>query len=173
MPPLLTIDQINTFDQDQFVSRLGFVFERSPWIAAEAWSARPFAHFVQLHSAMTDVMYRAPLEQQIALIQAHPDLAGKAAIAGDLTPESTQEQASAGLDRLTPDEFAEFNRLNDQYRATFGFPFIICVREHTKHSILENFRTRLSHDRLHEIRTALDEIAKIARLRLRDTIADE
>ena len=112
------------------------------------------------------------MARKIALIQAHPDLAGRAALAGTLTPESTNEQASAGLDRLSPDEFASFTRLNDAYRNQFGFPFVICVREHTKHSILQNFVQRLEHSREQEIDTALDEIAKIARLRLQGVLAD-
>lgn len=170
--PRYTIARLNALDRDQFVAALALAWEQSPWIAAAAWDARPFHNLVQLHAAMRDVIDRASMDQQIALIRAHPDLAGKAAIAGDLTPESTREQASAGLDRLTPDEFAEFTRLNDQYRAQFGFPFVICVREHTKASILESFRTRLAHDRLHEIQTALHEIAKIALLRLQDVVDD-
>jgi OHCU decarboxylase len=118
-------------------------------------------------------MRGAPTEQQVALIRAHPDLAGKAAIAGDLTPESTREQASAGLDRLTPDEYARFNHLNAAYRDAFDFPFVICAREHTKHSILASFEARLQNDRPSEIATALDEIAKIARLRLNDVLRND
>ncbi len=162
----LSIDQLNALDQDSFVQHLGFLFERSPWIAAEAWHARPFASRSQLHESLCAVMYAASRDQQIALIRAHPDLAGKAAIAGDLTPDSLREQASAGLDRLAPDEFAAFTRLNNAYRDRFGFPFVVCVREHTKESILAAFARRLEHDRESEIATALGEIAKIAKLRL-------
>ncbi len=162
----LSIDQINALDQASFVKYLGFIFERSPWIAAEAWHARPFASGSALQQALCAVMYGASREQQIALIRAHPDLAGKAAIAGDLTPDSLREQASAGLDRLAPDEFAAFTRLNNAYRDRFSFPFVICVREHTKESILAAFVRRLEHDREAEIATALGEIAKIAKLRL-------
>jgi OHCU decarboxylase len=116
------------------------------------------------------MMWNAPAPLKLALIRAHPDLAGKAAIAGDLTAESTREQASAGLDRLTPDEYATFIRLNTTYRERFEFPFIICVREHTKESILARFEERLAHDRDREIEAALTEIGKIARLRLLDTV---
>lgn len=169
----LTIDRINTLDQSQFVAALGFVFEQSPWIAAQTWLARPFADLRQLHAAMCAVMRGASSEQQIALIRAHPDLAGKAAIAGTLTAESTREQASAGLNQLTPAEFSEFTTLNDAYRDRFSFPFVICVREQTKTSILANFRTRLEHAPEQEIVTALDEIGKIAWLRLRDAVAED
>jgi OHCU decarboxylase len=146
------------------------LFEGSPWIAAETWPARPFASMDQLHQALCATMERAPLDRKIALIQAHPDLAGRAAIAGELTPESTREQASARLDRLTPEEFSTFTRLNRAYRDTFGFPFVICVREHTRESILASFADRLQHAREQEIATALGEIAKIARLRLIDAV---
>lgn len=166
MPPSYTLAEINTFDQPAFVDTLGFLFESSPWIAEATWPARPFTSVTQLHAALCATVEQAPLEHKIALIQAHPDLAGRAALAGVLTPESTSEQASAGLDQLSPDEFATFTRLNNAYREQFGFPFVICVREHTKHSILEHFEQRLEHNRDREIDTALGEIAKIARLRM-------
>jgi 2-oxo-4-hydroxy-4-carboxy-5-ureidoimidazoline decarboxylase len=108
----------------------------------------------------------APRERQLALIRAHPDLAGRAAIEGSLTESSQREQASAGLDRLTPDEYASFTRLNTAYRERFGFPFVVCVREHTKESILRVAAERLEHTRDEEVRVALEEVAKIARLRL-------
>lgn len=172
-PARLTIDQINALDHAPFVATLGFAFEQSPWVAAQAWAARPFADLAQLHRAMCAAMYAAPLDQQLALIRAHPDLAGKAAIAGELTAESTSEQASVGLDRLTPEEYAEFMRRNTAYRERFGFPFIICVREHTKTSILQNFAVRLNNSPAQETQTALDEIAKIAFLRLSDRVAGQ
>lgn len=173
MTSRLTIDQINQLDQPQFVAALGFVFEQSPWIAAETWPARPFADLRQLHAAMVAVVRGAAQAQQIALIRAHPDLAGRAAIAGTLTAESTREQASAGLNQLTPDEFATFTRLNQAYREQFGFPFVVCVREHTRASILEQFQRRLGHAPAQEIATALEEISKIAWLRLRDSVAED
>ncbi|KPV52543.1 OHCU decarboxylase [Kouleothrix aurantiaca] len=173
MPPdALTLDEINALGRDAFVARLGFVFERSPWVAAAAWDARPFRSRAALHAAMVAAMWAAPREQQLALIRAHPDLAGKAAIAKELTAESTREQASAGLDRLTPAEFARFTELNDAYRARFAFPFIICVREHTKASILANFVERIAHSPDDERHTALGEIAKIAALRLNDAVRE-
>src|SRR5829696_5562423 len=106
--PLLTLANINVMSRDKFVAALGPLFEGSPWIAAATWPARPFASIDQLHQALCATMYAAPVEQQIALIQAHPDLAGKAALAGELTAESTREQSSAGLSQLAPAEYAAF-----------------------------------------------------------------
>jgi 2-oxo-4-hydroxy-4-carboxy-5-ureidoimidazoline decarboxylase len=173
MPAIpITLNHANSLDQDEFVATLGHLFEGSRWIAAATWSARPFASRDKLHQALCATMYAAPVERQIALIQAHPDLAGKAAIAGQLTAESTREQSSAGLNQLSPDQFATFTRLNRDYREKFGFPFVICAREHDKTSILEHFAARLEHGRDQEISAALGEIAKIARLRLLDTVRD-
>jgi 2-oxo-4-hydroxy-4-carboxy-5-ureidoimidazoline decarboxylase len=168
----ITLAALNALNQDEFVATLGFLFEGSPWIADQTWSARPFASLDELHEALCTTMYHAPIERKVALIRAHPDLAGKAAIAGELTPESTKEQSSAGLDRLSPEEFATFTRLNQSYSNAFGFPFVICVRENTKDSILASFVTRLRNLPEQEIATALIEIAKIARLRLLDTVRD-
>lgn len=167
---MLTLDEINRLDAEAFVDRLGFLFEDSPWVAAETWSQRPFSSIEALHAALSETMHAASVERQFDLIRAHPDLAGKAAIRGTLTASSTREQSSAGLDQLTPDEFASFNRLNDTYRMRFGFPFVICVREHTKQSILEQFAIRSRHSINQEIETALDEVAKIAKLRLDDLV---
>lgn len=163
---------LNGLSQADFRDALGFVFEHSPWIAEAAWSARPFSSVDALHQAMCQVVVQASEQQQVDLIAAHPDLAGKAAIAGELTAESTREQASAGLDRLSPEQFERFTQLNTSYRNTFGFPFVICVREHTQNSILDQFETRLKHSRQQEIATALGEIYKIARLRLADAVVD-
>lgn len=168
--PRLTLSRINTADLDTFVAWLGGVFEGSPWVAAGAWAARPFADGAALHEALCAVMWAAPVAQQVALIQAHPDLVGRAARAGTLTPESTREQAAAGLARLTPAEQATFAHLNARYRDTFGFPFVICAREHKKASILAGFAARLGQSRADEITTALTEIAQIARLRLDDLV---
>ena len=166
-----SMQEINSLDSDDFVRRLGSIFESSPWIAAQAWEARPFSSFEQLHAAMCAVMYSASPEQKVALIQAHPDLVGRAALAGALSAESTREQVSAGLDRLSPAEIDAFQRLNARYRERFGFPFVICARENKKVSILTGFAARLANSREEEIEAALQEIAKIARLRLLDTVA--
>jgi OHCU decarboxylase len=161
---------VNELGRDAFVERFGPLFEHSPWVAADAWSDRPFADRDELFEALRAAMYSAPRERQLALIRAHPDLAGRAAIEGALTESSTREQASAGLDRLTPDEYASFMRTNTAYRERFGFPFVVCVREHTKESILRVAAERLEHTRDEEVRVALEEIAKIARLRLEDVL---
>jgi OHCU decarboxylase len=168
--PPWTLTAINRWDQAAFVAALGFLFEDSPWIAAQAWARRPFASLDQLHQACCDVMWAATPAAQLALIQAHPDLVGRAARAGTLTPASTREQAAAGLDQLTPDEIATFTRLNAAYWERFGFPFVICARANKKDSILAGFAARLHNTREAEIETALTEIAKIAHLRLRDTV---
>ena len=166
----LTLQQLNTFDREHFVAALASLFEGPPWIVEQAWQARPFSSLTDLHRALCEVMMQAPVEQQVALIRAHPDLVGRAALAGTLTPASTNEQASAGLDRLSTEEIAAFARYNQAYRERFGFPFVICARENKKESILAGFATRLQHSRDQEIEIALGEIAKICRLRLQDTI---
>jgi OHCU decarboxylase len=160
--------EVNELGREAFIERFGPLFEHSPWVAADAWSDRPFADEDELFEALLSAMYSAPLERKLALIRAHPDLAGRAAIEGTLTRSSKTEQASAGLDRLTPDEYEAFTRLNGAYRERFGFPFVVCVREHTKESILRVAAERLEHTRDEEVRVALEEIAKIARLRLED-----
>lgn len=167
------MDDLNALDQAGFVAALGAVFEGPPWIVTQAWARRPFESPSHLHRALCGVMYGAPREQQVALIQAHPDLVGRAALAGTLTTASTREQAAAGLDRLSPDEITTFTRLNAAYRERFGFPFVICARENKKESILAGFATRLDNTRDQEIATALDEIAKIGLLRLRDMVGED
>lgn len=166
----VTLAELNDADEAGFTEAVGFVFESSPHFAARAWLLRPFVSFDHLFAALQAVVKRASLGEQLALIRAHPDLAGKAAIAGGLTDESRREQSSAGLDRLTPEQFAIFTRLNAEYRARFGFPFIICVREHTRESILASFETRLGNDAEQERACALAEIGKIAHLRLFDVV---
>ena len=167
---LRSLQALNMLDLSAWTEVLGGLYEHSPWIATETWHARPFASVHDLLEALQATVLHAPIEKQIALIQAHPDLAGKAAIAGDLTEESASEQASVGLDRLSPQEYATFTQLNTAYREKFGFPFVICVREHTRQSILDNFAARLQHSREQERITALGEIGKIAGLRLDDLI---
>ena len=166
----MTIEQLNAADRAAFVAAGGFTFENSPWIAEKAWERRPFTDMEALHAAMLDAIAAAPEERRVALIAAHPDLAGRVAREGRLTAASSQEQAAAGLDRLAPQEIARFDELNAAYRGRFDFPFVICAREQTKASILAALERRLRNDRATEIETALGEIGKIARLRLRDTV---
>ena len=171
--PPLTLARVNALDREQFRARLGALFEGPPWIVDATWERRPFASVAQLHDALCAVMRAAPRERQVALIRAHPDLVGRAALTGTLGKASQAEQASAGLDRLSPDEVATFQRLNVEYQARFGFPFVICARENSKATILAGFAARLPQTRDAEIATALDEIAKICALRLADTVRDE
>jgi 2-oxo-4-hydroxy-4-carboxy-5-ureidoimidazoline decarboxylase len=167
---MTSLAALNAADRATFVAAVGFAFEHSPWIAEAAWERRPFVDLDALHAALTAVVAEAPLDRRIALIAAHPDLAGRVAREGRLTAASRGEQAAAGLDRLTPGEVARFERLNAAYRARFGFPFVICAREHDKSSILSELERRAGNDREAEIAAALGEIAKIARLRLEDAL---
>ena len=162
----VSLDTLNKADHAAFVAALGEVMELAPWVAEATYVRRPFASLATLYQAMTDAVKNAGDERQRALINGHPDLAGKAAREGKLTADSTAEQAAAGLDRLSEEEFAAFHRLNDAYRAKFGMPFIVCVRRHGKASILRQFERRLMNDAPVERKTALDEIFRIAALRL-------
>jgi OHCU decarboxylase len=168
----MTLDALNAADEAAFVAALGGIFEHSPWVAARAFAARPFASIEALHAAMCGAVDSAAPGEQLALIGAHPDLVGRAALAGTLTPASANEQSSAGLDRLDASDIAEFTSLNAAYRERFGFPFVICVRENKKAAILAGMRERIHHSREGEIATALGEIAKIARLRIVDAVSE-
>ena len=150
-------------DREAFVARYAALFEHSPWVVHRAAARLPFPN---LHAGLMREVYEATPDEQLALIHAHPELAGKAAIDGSLTAASKAEQASAGLDRLTPDEFDRFHALNHAYAEKFGFPFIICVRLTNKAGILAAMEKRLANDRDTEIATALEQIGEIVRLRL-------
>ncbi len=154
-----------------FVALFGRVYEHSPWIA-EAMFARGVGPEHEsldiLAAAMRAIVEAGGEARQLALLKAHPDLAGKLAVAGDLTAESHGEQAGAGLDRCSPAEFARFQELNRLYTARFGFPFILAVRGKTRGEILAAFEARANNDAAHELRTALDQVHRIAYLRLRD-----
>jgi 2-oxo-4-hydroxy-4-carboxy-5-ureidoimidazoline decarboxylase len=162
----ISIDELHRLERDRFVQLFESVFEHSPWVAEQAFEAGPFHSVEALHAAMIDAMRRAPPERQLALIRAHPDLAGRAAIAGVLTAASSAEQASAGLDRCTPEEYERFQALNEAYRAKFDFPFIMAVRGRTRREILAAFEDRVANDPVREFQTALEQIERIARLRL-------
>ncbi|MGK2910352.1 MAG: 2-oxo-4-hydroxy-4-carboxy-5-ureidoimidazoline decarboxylase [Sphingobium sp.] len=152
-------------DDAAFVARFGALFEHSPWVVERAAMLRPFD---DIHAGLMRAVYAATQDEQLALIRAHPELAGKAAVDRTLSEASAAEQASAGLDRLTPEEFDRFHALNTAYRARFDFPFIICVRLTDKSGILAAMEARLQNDRDAEIATALDQIGEIVRLRLED-----
>ena len=167
----VTLEQLNASDRAAFTAALGHLFEHSPWVAEETWPERPFRDAAHLHAALCARMRAAPRERQLALIRAHPDLAGRLARQRQLTAESTREQASAGLDRLTDAELATFVRLNAAYTEKFGFPFIICARLNAKDAIVQAMRRRVENDPAAEFDAALAEIAKIAQLRLADTLS--
>ena len=167
------LNEVPAWDRARFVATFGAVFEAAPWVADGAWDSRPFDDVDALHDAMVAVVDRAPTPRQLELIRAHPDLAGKAALAGDVAAASRREQRGAGLDQLTAEEFARFQTLNRRYRERFGFPFILAVRGHDKHSILEAFELRLDNDLASERQRALEEIYRIARFRLDDLVIIE
>jgi 2-oxo-4-hydroxy-4-carboxy-5-ureidoimidazoline decarboxylase len=166
----MTISQLNQLSQNDFVRAIGPVFENSPWIAEITWQKKPFKNLENLHRALCEVVENSGEEKQLALIRAHPDLVGRAAREGTLTRESTSEQASAGLNQLSPVETELFQKQNAAYKKKFGFPFVICARLNKKSAILKGFQLRLQNSHAQEIKTALEEIFKIAELRLRDLI---
>ncbi|GHF46104.1 OHCU decarboxylase [Deinococcus metalli] len=168
-----TLSDINALSPEAFEAHFAGVLEHSPQYARAAARARPFADAEAVARAFAEAFGAAPADAQLALIRAHPDLAGKAALAGDLTPESAGEQASAGLDRLSAEEYAEFHALNAAYHARFGLPYVVCVRENTKASIFEGARRRLANTPEQERAAALFEIGRIARLRVLDLIQGE
>jgi len=166
----LTISQINGLDDKEFVRIIGPVFENSPWIAEAAFAKKPFHDLSGLQRALCETVANSGEALQLGLIRAHPDLVGKLALAGQLTPESAGEQAAAGLDRLSPEEVALFQKQNAIYKSKFDFPFVICARLNKKAAILAGFEARLPNSREQEVKTALEEIFKIAELRLRDLV---
>ncbi|MGB5597914.1 2-oxo-4-hydroxy-4-carboxy-5-ureidoimidazoline decarboxylase [Thiothrix litoralis] len=165
--PIATLNQL---DQAAFVRLLGGVYEHSPWMAERCYAQQPFAERAALLQAMREVLAAATEAEQLALIRAHPDLAGKAALRGELTAESTQEQAGAGLAQLTPAEFARFTELNTAYTTRFGFPFIMAVKNASKDQILAGFEQRITHTPTAEFAMALEQINRIAAFRIDDLI---
>ena len=167
----ISLESLNASDAAGFVAALGDIYEHGPWVAQAVYAKRPFATLAALHDAMMSAVRAAPPDQRLALIKGHPDLAGKAARAGTMTSESTAEQASVGLDRLSEAEFAQFHQLNGAYREKFGIPFIVCVRRHGRDSILQQFARRVQNDVAAETEAALGEIFRIAALRLDQRVA--
>ena len=158
---------LDLLSREDFVATLGGIFEHSPWVVEAVVDARPFGTIDRLHAAMVAAVMAAGPDRQLALLQAHPELAGPLARSGGLTSASAGEQASLGLDRLGEAEIARFDRANEIYRARFGFPFIIAVKaQRDRRAILDALEMRAAHDRATELATALAEVAKIARFRL-------
>src|SRR5581483_12166727 len=169
----IPLSELNAAGKTDFVAKLANVFEYSPWIAEQAASFRPFAGIVQLFDAMKAAVDHAPPELKLALIKAHPDLADKTQRAAGLTAESSAEQNSAGLDRLSDAEYESFERVNNAYRSKFGIPYIVCVRRHTKDSILRDFERRLPNDAASEVQASIGEIFRIAALRLDELVTSD
>jgi xanthine permease len=193
-PEKITLDQVNHLSREEFVERFGSLFQGPPWIAEAAYNERPFESVYELRRAFQDAMFDAPPERQLELIRSYPGLGRMvetdqastdigisqedyemlktASVGRMLGPESLRDQSSAGLDRLSPEEYERFHRLNEAYREKFGFPLIVCVREHTKETILSNGEARLENPPAQERATALVEVAKIANLRLQDLVEE-
>jgi 2-oxo-4-hydroxy-4-carboxy-5-ureidoimidazoline decarboxylase len=167
----LSLEDVDALEPTAFVALFGGIAEHAPWVAEAACARRPFTSRDAMVEAFQRAILDAPGERQTELLRGHPDLAGKAALAGELTDDSTREQAGAGLDALTPEEFARFTALNDVYRARFGIPFIIAVRGATKHAILAAFEIRIGGSLLEERLTALAQVLRIVRFRLEDRVA--
>jgi 2-oxo-4-hydroxy-4-carboxy-5-ureidoimidazoline decarboxylase len=160
----VTLPELNTLDRAGFVHAIGWVFEHSPWVAERAWPKRPFMTIEDLHGAMVAQVEAASPEERLTLLQAHPDLGTRARISS----ASTGEQAGAGLDRLTPEEFDTLQRLNAAYRAKFGFPFLFAVKRANKHDVLRALESRLPASPESEYREALNQISRIAQFRLQE-----
>jgi 2-oxo-4-hydroxy-4-carboxy-5-ureidoimidazoline decarboxylase len=167
------LSDLNTCSKADFVAALANIFEHSPWVAEQAASMRPFAGVTALFAAMKAAVDRAAPETRLTLIKGHPDLANKTQRAAGLTAESTAEQDGLGLDRLSDAEFEAFDRLNNAYRAKFGFPYIVCARRHTRDSVLRDFERRLPNDAAAEMRKSVEEICRIAALRVDQLVASD
>jgi len=167
----VTLAAVNAMDSAEFVATFGDVAEHSPWVAERAAEVRPYKSVRDMVDAFTEEVREAGPNEKLQLLRAHPDLAGKAAIAGDLAPESKNEQARAGLDTLTPDEFKRFTELNDTYRERFGFPFILAVKGADKNTILKSFAERVDRDPQAELAMAIGEVTRIISFRIEDRVA--
>ena len=167
--PPLSLDALNAMPASSFVAALGEAFEHAPWVAEGAAAGRPYPTVAALHDAMMQVVHSAPADRTRAFIGGHPELGSRVKRA-DLTGHSQAEQGGLGLDRLSAEEFDRFNRLNAAYRDKFGFPFIVCVRRHTRDSILRQFELRLRNNSDAERAAALNEIGRITRLRLVEAV---
>lgn len=169
-PMQYSLKQLNSMPRDAFEAALSGIFEHSPWVAEQAASARPFESIDALYSTMRAIVADAGDARQLALINAHPELAGKAAVRGELTAESTREQSGAGLAQCTQEEFDKLQRLNAAYREKFGFPFILAVRGYDRAGIIANFEARVNNTRDDELRMSLEQIYRIARFRIDDLV---
>jgi 2-oxo-4-hydroxy-4-carboxy-5-ureidoimidazoline decarboxylase len=167
------LSDLNACSKADFIAALANIFEHAPWVAEQAAAARPFTGVRALFAAMKAAVDRATPETRLALIKGHPDLANKTQRAAGLTAESTAEQDSVGLDRLSNAEFEAFERVNTAYRSKFGFPYIVCVRRHTRDSVLRDFERRLPNDSATEMVKSVEEICRIAALRLDQLVVSD
>lgn len=167
-----TLQHLNTAPMAEFVTTLSGIFEHSPWVPERVIPLRPFFSARALLDAMCAVVGQATSDEQLTLIRSHPELAGRAAIRGELTSASEREQQGAGLTDCSPEEFARLQKLNAQYTAKFGFPFILAVRGHNRASILTTLEKRMSHPIELEHELALEQIDRIAALRLGDLLGE-
>jgi 2-oxo-4-hydroxy-4-carboxy-5-ureidoimidazoline decarboxylase len=165
-----SLTNLNTMPVAEFVALLGGIFEHSPWVAEGVAADRPFTSVDALHTAMVSVVEQAGPDRRLALLNAHPELAGREAQRGELTASSTVEQARAGLHALSAEEARRISDLNAAYRSRFGFPFIVAVRDHTKAGIFEAFARRLANPPDAEFSEALRQVYRISRLRLDATL---
>lgn len=159
----------SALSRDEFIATFADIYEHSPWVAAAAYDQGALDELDDvetLHARMSQILLDADHERQLALINAHPDLAGKAAVQGQLTEASTSEQAGAGIHQCTPEEFQRFTELNDAYKTRFAFPFIMAVKGSNRHQILAAFETRIDNSADTEFACAIAEINKIALFRL-------
>lgn len=169
---MIPLSELNAATRAGFVGHLGGVFEHSPWVAERAYDRRPFATRDALHAAMVAAVEEAGPERQLALLRAHPELAGRAAVQGEMTEHSTQEQGGSGLLNCSPEEFARLQGLNRAYNEKFGFPFIVAVRGLDRAAIIETFARRLENTPEAEMAEALRQIARITGLRIAGSVED-
>ena len=163
----MRLEEANALGEREFTARLGAIFERSPWIAEQAWKKKPFRSVDELHEAMTQIVRHASREQQLALARAHPELAGAEASAGALTADSSSEQGRLGFTALCREEFVKLTDLNRRYREKFGFPCIVALYLHaSRNSVIQLMEQRLAHDAATELANALEQVGHIARGRL-------
>jgi 2-oxo-4-hydroxy-4-carboxy-5-ureidoimidazoline decarboxylase len=168
----ISCSKVNELSAEEFVAAFGDIAEHSPWVAENAASSRPFADRPAMSEAFIDAVFEAGEPEKLALIRAHPDLAGRAAVAGDMAEDSKREQAGAGLDRLTEEEFARFTDLNNRYRENFRFPFILAVKGVDKHGILESFEERIDNDPEAEFANAIRQVAQIIAFRIEERVTE-
>lgn len=167
----ISCSRVNELSAEEFIAAFGDVAEHSPWVAEKAASSRPFADRRIMTEAFIDAVFEAGDPEKLALIRAHPDLAGRAAVMGEMAEDSKREQSGAGLDRLTEEEFARFTDLNDRYGQAFRFPFILAVKGVDKYGILKSFEERIDNDPEAEFANAIRQVAQIVAFRIEERVS--